>query len=356
MKLDRREFVAGLLAAAFAPPALAYVPPSRTRGSKVISVKDYGAKGDGIHDDTTAINNAIAALPSTGGTVYIPPGIYQIDASRHINLRSNMLFKMDPLAILQAKTNSLSRYYILYANGKSNVEIAGGQLIGERKTHIFDSSSTDEWGMGIQILGCTGVTIRDLRVADCTGDGVEIGGGSYDVVIDNIVSTNNRRQGLSITRASKVRVYDSEFSYTNGTSPECGIDIEPDLPAYAKDIIIDNCDIHHNAKYGINVYKQAQQVEIRNGRVHDNRSCGIVTYGCSNVNIHNIRVDNNRATGIALNGGTGLTVKSVTFYNNYNRLGTLNRIPDVTFTGYSTKYQRDLLRKVTATIGTNYYT
>lgn len=355
MKLDRREFVAGLLAAAFVPPALAYVPPSRNRGSKVISVKDYGAKGDGIHDDTTAINNAISALPATGGTVYIPPGIYQIDASRHVNLRSNMLLKLDPLAVLRAKTNNLSRAYVVLASNKSNVEISGGQILGDRKTHIFDSNSTDEWGHGIQILGCKAVTIRDLRVADCTGDGVEVGGGSYDVVIDNIVSTNNRRQGLSITQAQKVRVYDSEFSFTNGTSPECGIDIEPDLPAYAKDIVIANCDIHDNAKYGINVYKQAQLVEITGGKIHNNKSCGIVTYGCNGVNIHDTRVEYNSATGILLLGGIGLQVKGVHFLSNYNRLGSLNRIPDVIYTGYSTKYQRDLLDKVPATIGTNYY-
>jgi hypothetical protein len=50
----------------------------------VINVKsDYGAHGDGVHDDTTAINNALAAvptLPSIGAIVYFPAGAYLISA------------------------------------------------------------------------------------------------------------------------------------------------------------------------------------------------------------------------------------------------------------------------------------
>lgn len=46
----------------------------------VVSVKDFGAKGDGVTDDALAINRAtkyVASLPN-GGTVYYPPGIYRI--------------------------------------------------------------------------------------------------------------------------------------------------------------------------------------------------------------------------------------------------------------------------------------
>ncbi|MEP7098191.1 MAG: glycosyl hydrolase family 28-related protein, partial [Dokdonella sp.] len=54
-----------------------------------INVRDKGAKGDGVHDDTAAIQAAIDALPAAGGTVTIPDGNYMIDATRSIELRSN---------------------------------------------------------------------------------------------------------------------------------------------------------------------------------------------------------------------------------------------------------------------------
>lgn len=44
-----------------------------------ISVKSYGAKGDGVTDDTNAIKSALNDLvPAVGGTIYFPTGTYII--------------------------------------------------------------------------------------------------------------------------------------------------------------------------------------------------------------------------------------------------------------------------------------
>jgi hypothetical protein len=44
-------------------------------------VLDYGADPTGVADSTTAFTEAIAALPSTGGRVYAPAGIYKISST-----------------------------------------------------------------------------------------------------------------------------------------------------------------------------------------------------------------------------------------------------------------------------------
>ena len=54
-------------------PALALAqPPSR------VSVRDFGAQGDGTTDDTAAFQAAMAAVAELGGTVFVPVGNYLI--------------------------------------------------------------------------------------------------------------------------------------------------------------------------------------------------------------------------------------------------------------------------------------
>lgn len=51
-----------------------------TRTADVANVKDFGAIGDGITDDTAAIQNAINIVNiNGGGTVFFPPGVYGIN-------------------------------------------------------------------------------------------------------------------------------------------------------------------------------------------------------------------------------------------------------------------------------------
>ncbi len=46
-----------------------------------IDVRAYGAKGDGVTDDTAAIQNAINSLPTAGGTIFFPVGRYRVTSN-----------------------------------------------------------------------------------------------------------------------------------------------------------------------------------------------------------------------------------------------------------------------------------
>jgi hypothetical protein len=199
------------LATTALPALAAYIAPSRTRGAAVLDVRNYGAFGDGVHDDTAAIQAAINALPTDGGTVYVPAGTYMIDAVRNLRLRSQMHLQLAPDAKLVAIPNAVDRYYVLNVYKVSDVEISGGQIIGERDQHM---GTTGEWGHAIMVRGSKRVTVRDIRLSRCWGDGLSIGGAaattgtipSEDVAVANIVSTGNRRQAVTIGRSRGVKV------------------------------------------------------------------------------------------------------------------------------------------------------
>lgn len=101
---------------------------------KQINVKvHFGAKGDGVTDDTSSIRAALAALTS-GGTLYFPAGTYLVDG-----------VYLGPSITANGVT--------ICGAGKSSI-IKGSRLtndVGNQYYNIFEAS------------GVTGITLKDLR-------------------------------------------------------------------------------------------------------------------------------------------------------------------------------------------------
>lgn len=293
-------------------PTTTTVPPARIRGSTRIDVRDTGARGDGSRDDTAAFQSAIDSLPADGGTVYVPAGTYMIDATRKVRLRSHMHLQLAAGAKLMAKRNAADRAYVLMVYKVSDVEISGGRIVGDRDRHL---GTTGEWGHGIMIRGSSRVTVRDIHISKCWGDGISIGGAmvkdhdhpavpSNDVVIAKVVCSGNRRQGLTIGRSRNVRVHDSEFSATSGVLPGCGIDIEPDAGGMAQGVHIENCLVRANRGSGIQAYKRVSDVTIKRCVIEHNGGYGVLAIGASGGLIVDNRIQGNALKGVELRKGT----------------------------------------------------
>lgn len=76
----------------------------------IVNVRHYGAKGDGVTDDTAAIQAAIdAANTAGGGTVYFPTGIFRITVA--LELKSNVYLDFAPGSIIDMTGVSLQGSY-----------------------------------------------------------------------------------------------------------------------------------------------------------------------------------------------------------------------------------------------------
>lgn len=272
---------------------------------EIVSVKDYGAVGDGVADDTAAIQAAIAYVASLGGgIVQVPSGTYGINAAGNytgIQLKTGVYLSMYG-AKLKAISSNQPSYRLINIEQVSNCGVFGGEIQGDRATN----TATGEWGHCLHIiLDCTNITIKDVRVSDGFGDGIYIGRQCSDVHVLNCTVTNNRRNNISVVTASNVVIDGCDISNANGTLPECGIDIEPntnDLPS--SNVVITNCNIFGNNKDGIGYSAPPptpliESSVISNCHIYNNGRHGILASYIKVLEVTNCVIRNNGGDGIS---------------------------------------------------------
>lgn len=213
-----------------------------------VNVKQYGAKGDGITDDTTSIQNALNSF----NNILIPNGIYMINAEISLLPLSNTKITLTKNAKLKAITNSNDYYNIINLSNVHDIIIEGGIIEGDKDTH---GSQSGQWGMGISIIeNSYNIIIKNTILQKCWGDGIYINS-AKNIRTENIICNNNRRQGMSIISVENFHSLNDTFSNTSGNSPQAGIDIEPNLETdILKNIVIENPTTLNNAGAGIEVY------------------------------------------------------------------------------------------------------
>lgn len=217
-----------------------------------VNLLDYSSAGQGT-DDTEVLQRALNAaaaeklilrVPASGTPYMVKP----------LTIPSNTQLIFDPGVVIQAAPGYGDHDHMINIDDASNVTIVGhGGVLRMRKPEYTEG----EWRHCISVEGSENIIIRGLRCADSGGDGIYIGSSkarpySRNVVIEDVVADNNRRQGLSIISAQDLWVRHCSFINTNGIEPGDGIDIEPNWPTERLvNINIEDCETANNKGDGV---------------------------------------------------------------------------------------------------------
>lgn len=183
---------------AFTKGAPRWVPPASGGGSTVGSVKDYGAKGDGVTDDTSAFNAAIAAGL---GVVSIPPGTYKITSTITLPLNTSLI-------------GSGSNATIINYTGSSTAFIMGSTTITGFPVSVYGKIARIRIN-GAGVAGSIGVSIVKALFAELedvyvynTESGFLLDGMDLWVASCNLydLKTNKVKYGLTLTATATGQV------------------------------------------------------------------------------------------------------------------------------------------------------
>jgi hypothetical protein len=163
-----------------------------------VSVKDFGALGDGINDDAPAIQAAVNSLPVTGGIIYFPVGTYMLGTSggsegRQFHsgtatgpVQSAILINTPSVTMTGEGSSSVLK---LMPSAKMNIVAANApDIVIQRLTFDGNKSQRDgsvPWPDGDVVdnlvYGSTRATRLEIKLCEIR-DGIEDGVGLWNTV------------------------------------------------------------------------------------------------------------------------------------------------------------------------------
>ena len=292
----------------------------------IFNVQNFGAKGDGITDDTAAIQSAIdAAAAAGGGQVYMPTGTYIVSGGEEpsdgcLMLKSNVYLYGDGMGETNVKVADGSDTKITgvirsaYGEETHDFGVSNLTIDGNRDS---TTGKVDGWFNGY-IPGQEGydsnVTLDSVEIKDCSGYGFDPHEQTVNMVIKNSVSHGNGLDGfvadfLSDSTFENNVAYDNDrhgfnvvtsthdFSLTNNVAYNNGgngIVVQrgsEDIPS-PSNITITGGEVYGNGAEGV-LIKMSSAVTVSDVDIHDNASAGIRVYGSNHVEIIDNTLNNN---------------------------------------------------------------
>ncbi|MDY3845902.1 MAG: glycosyl hydrolase family 28 protein [Eubacteriales bacterium] len=272
----------------------------------VISIKEFGACGDGRNDDTGAVQKAIDTASSCGKTLVINEGVYRIET---LFLRDNVSIVFEDGAVFDASTD-ISAYSdgeagfvdavgvkrgkaLIIFDKVSNVKIKGPGLIRGNG----DKLKSSERPFLLRIFGSHNITISDFRVESSPSWCIHICQCS-DVTVENVVIYNRgcaNNDGIDVDSSQNVRIIGCDIS-----SGDDAICLKTTSTHPCRNITVKNCRVSSDwgaFKIGTESVGDFENVTVDHCCFHDVLGGGIKivpTDGGSveNVNISDILMEN----------------------------------------------------------------
>jgi parallel beta-helix repeat protein len=223
-------------------------------GRPWFDVRAFGAVGDGSANDTAAINAAITAAATLGGTVFFPAGTYKTD---QLAPPSGTIF--DGVGTIDLIDDGTAASQTIYLNGVTNVCI--------RNLTIKQSNATGRTGVYglIRADGATVVRIEGVTLDKSSPTGIHLIN-CQDVLVQSCRLTNQYADGINVTRASKrIRILGNHISAPGDDA--IGIVSYLDAPtnyAACEDIVIKGNHVNGGSGRGIAIVGGRQVVVTAN--------------------------------------------------------------------------------------------
>lgn len=175
----------------------------------LLNVKDFGATGDGVTNDYTAIMSAFTA--ANGSLIYFPVGTYLVGTGLNPVVPVNILGDNPESVIIKASTTLGNNSDVITLPGNSS--ITGLTIDANFQSHPAPIPKVS----GIFVFG-SNVKIDRTKVINCSGDGIH-GDGVYSILITN---NNVFNCALSNVRFSNggVVITDNKFRLSGGRNVE----------------------------------------------------------------------------------------------------------------------------------------
>jgi hypothetical protein len=195
-----------------------------------INVMDHGATGDGVADDTTALNAAYAAAKAIKGQVFLPVGTYRFTSQLVFDGSVDVLGENSEYTILK-KDGDFDAISIAPGAGQGRYsdftltavnDVAGDGIVISASTRgrFLRVTSSNNAGRGWVLEGASPIgffTVFDTCSATSNGsDGWQIAANFYRSHFENCVSTANGGCGLNVLNGNDYHT--GQFTTEQNTS------------------------------------------------------------------------------------------------------------------------------------------